>query len=428
MNSCSKDEVISTNYMSPSVPASDIDAKYALDWMDIEYRIISDQHRDSPPPPSRLYAYSCITIYECVQPGILFSRTLAGQLHDMPAMPSINYLLEYDWPSVIAGAMPLIIRNIHDTLFPNAINLINQKHDEVVQERSSNVSQEVINRSLTHGEAIANRIIQWSRTDNYKETRSMTYTPPPRSQNPKYWEPINPGDVPDEPYWGTLRTFVAPSPQYFYIPNPVVFSTNAGSQFYNEAMEIVTVSQTLTLEQKTIANFWNDKVRTGTPSGHWVSIMNQIARQFNLKLDKTVQMYALLGPAIADAFIICWWAKYQENLLRPQSYIRDYINPNWFPFLITPPFPAYPSGHSTLSGACAEIMTRLYGTVAFTDYTHQQINYAPRSFSSFNNAATEAAFSRLYGGIHYRSDMERGLEVGHNLGSYVFENIRLTSY
>ena len=424
--SCNEDTPV-TNGVSPSVPASQIDAKYALDWMDIEYKIIADQHNDSPPPPSRFYSYSCITIYECVAQGIPGSKSLSGQLNEMPTMPGINITQEYDWPTVIAGAMPLIMLNIYDTVYPAGVNLINQKYNSVVQERGNIVSQDIIDRSLQHGIAIANKIIAWSTTDGYAETRIMnlSYVPPPRSLNPANWEPINPGDRANEPYWGTLRPFIVQNANTFFTVAAPAFSTNSGA-FYETSQELIQISQNLTLEQKRIAVFWNDKVRTGTPSGHWVSIMSQIARILNLKLDRVVQMYALMGPAMADGFIVCWNGKYRYNILRPQSYIRDYIDPNWNPYLITPSFPAYASGHSTMSGACAEVMTHLFGNVPFTDHTHDEINLLPRSFTTFNAVAEEAAFSRLYGGIHYRFDSEEGLICGHNLGRYIIDNIHLT--
>lgn len=428
INSCKEDAPV-TNGTSPSVPASQIDAKYALDWMDIEYKIIADQHNDSPPPPSRFYCYSCVAIYECVVNGIPGGRSLAGQMNEMPTMPAVNVTLEYDWPTVIAGAMPLIIFNIYDTVYPGGVNLINDKYNSVVQERLGVVSQDVIDRSLAHGEAIANAIIQWSTTDNYAETRLMNanYIPPPRTLNPQNWEPINPGDRANEPYWGTLRPFVVEDANTFFTVAPPAFSTNSGG-FYTASQELVQISQNLTAEHKRIANFWNDKVRTGTPSGHWVSIMSQIARILNLKLDRVAQMYALMGPAMADGFIVCWNGKYRYNILRPQSYIRDYIDPSWNPYLITPSFPAYASGHSTMSGACAEVMTHLFGNVPFTDHTHDQINLQPRSFDTFNAVAEEAAFSRQYGGIHYIFDSVEGLACGHNLGNYIINKIHLTYY
>mgnify|MGYP001221588239 FL=1 len=424
--SCNDETNLNTTGTSPSVPASEIDAKYALDWMDIEYKIIADQHNDSPPPPSRLYSYTCITIYECVAPGIPFSRSLSGQLNEMPQMPQINFSLEYDWPTVIAAAIRPVMNVAYDTIYPSAVTIVNNKYDAIITERSAVVSNEVIARSIEHGLAISNKIIGWIMTDGYTETRNMTYLPPPRSENPMYWEPINPGDMANEPYWGILRPFVVNDPEQFYI-DPPGFSTDTSSQIYRESVKLIEVSQNLTLEHKRIANFWNDKIRTGTPAGHWVSIMSQVARQLNLKLDRVAQMYAYMGPALADGFIVCWRAKYHYNYLRPQSYIRDYIDPNWFPFLVTPPFPAYPSGHSSLSGGCAEIMKELFGDMHITDYTHQDIGYLPRSFETFAAVAEEAAFSRLYGGIHYEFDSINGLRAGHVLGRYILNKIQISS-
>ncbi len=107
--------------------------------------------------------------------------------------------------------------------------------------------------------------------------------------------------------------------------------------------------------------------------------------------------------------------------MRPvTSYIRRVIDPKWDPFLITPPFPEYPSGHSTQSAAAATVMTNLFGEdFAFLDATDRTDGLAPRAFPSFSAAASEAAISRLYGGIHFRAAIERGLVQGRCIGDYV---------
>jgi hypothetical protein len=87
--------------------------------------------------------------------------------------------------------------------------------------------------------------------------------------------------------------------------------------------------------------------------------------------------------------------------------------------LITPPFPEYTSGHSVQSGAAAQVLTDLFGPVAFTDRTHERRGLAPHSFGSFTDAAHEAAISRLYGGIHFRAACERGVEQGICVGKRV---------
>ena len=101
-------------------------------------------------------------------------------------------------------------------------------------------------------------------------------------------------------------------------------------------------------------------------------------------LDKSVDVLTRLGVAEADAFIGCWHAKYQYDLLRPITYIRRVIDPKWEPLLNTPPFPEYPSGHSTQSGAAAAVLTNLFGeNFAFEDKTGSHDGLAPRTFPEF---------------------------------------------
>jgi hypothetical protein len=210
-------------------------------------------------------------------------------------------------------------------------------------------------------------------------------------------------------------------------PSAVAFSTTPGSPFYNQALEVVTVSQNLTQEQKNIARWWADGGGTTTPPGHWLAIENQLVGKLNLSLGKAAEMYVLVNMALADAFISCWDAKFKFNLLRPKTYINKYIpgNSNWNSFIGTPPFPEYPSGHSVSSGAAAEILTTLFGSVAFTDNANINMGLQPRSFSSFYDAANEAADSRLYGGIHYREANENGVKQGKMVGQSVMKNIKL---
>lgn len=170
----------------------------------------------------------------------------------------------------------------------------------------------------------------------------------------------------------------------------------------------------LTGEQRTIAFFWADlPAESGTPAGHSLSIPGQILEQQAASLALAAEAFAKVGIGESDAFISCWETKYHYNLLRPVSYIRDLIDPEWETVLETPPFPAYTSGHSNDAGAASAILTALFGDgFAFTDHANDERGFAPRSFASFFEAAQESAFSRLYGGIHYRSDIERGIEQG----------------
>ena len=144
-----------------------------------------------------------------------------------------------------------------------------------------------------------------------------------------------------------------------------------------------------------------------------------MVRALDLSLDSAAEAYAKVGIAVADAFICCWSTKYRFNLLRPVTYVRRLIDPSWTPLLITPPFPEYTSGHSVQSAAAAQVLTELFGPVAFIDRTHERRGLAPRSFGSFIDAAHEAAISRLYRGIHFRAACERGVQQGICIGKRV---------
>jgi membrane-associated phospholipid phosphatase len=123
---------------------------------------------------------------------------------------------------------------------------------------------------------------------------------------------------------------------------------------------------------------------------------------------------------LADAFVANWQSKYEFNTLRPVTYIKAHIDKTWEPILITPPFPEFPSGHSTQSGAAAAVLTHLFGEdYAFEDRTHEDEGFDARPFPSFNAAAQEAGMSRLYGGIHFMPAITRGLEQGACVGAHV---------
>ena len=424
ISSCQNDNPVSTvSNLSPQT--STHDAAYAVQWMDLLYHIVADQ-APSPCAASRIYSYSAVTLHESVVNGIPFGLSLSGQLNGMPTMPSISYSEVYDWPSVIAGSMPVVVGHLFDTLYNYGQSRINSLKTAQIESRRAVVPADVVDRSVAYGESIAQKILAWASIDGYIERRSMHYIVPSRNGHPEYWEPTDPVHLtPVEPFWSTLRPFVMPNSHSCYVPLNIPFDTMPGSAFYNLALEVKNTVDNLTAEQRTIALYWEDKLRTGTPSGHWVSIMDQVSGILNLKLDRACEMYAAACIAMADAFISCWETKYRVNYLRPKTYIKYWIGPaSWDAFLTTPPFPSYTSGHSCQSSACAEVLTSIFGDVGFTDTTSVSIGIQPRSFNSFYQARDEAVMSRLYGGIHFRTDNELGVAQGRLVGQMVLQRIR----
>ena len=127
----------------------------------------------------------------------------------------------------------------------------------------------------------------------------------------------------------------------------------------------------------------------------------------------------LTAVAQADAFIASWGYKYAHNLLRPRMYIRRVIDPEWEPLIPPPPFPEYPSGHSTQSAAAATTLAGVLGDGAFDDSTSISLGHAVRRFPSFMAAAEEAGMSRIYGGIHFEVGTRSGRDLGICIGQRV---------
>jgi hypothetical protein len=174
----------------------------------------------------------------------------------------------------------------------------------------------------------------------------------------------------------------------------------ASPEWQAEADEVVRVNDELTDDQIRIARFWADGAGTDTPPGHWMRIAMGLAVRDQLSLADTTRVLAHLAMAEADAFIACWDAKFTYWSGRPAGLI-----PGFASTIITPNFPAYISGHSTLSGASSVVLTAFF----------------PDDAATLRAQAEEAAVSRLYGGIHWRSDNEVGLEAGRKIGDLAVE-------
>jgi hypothetical protein len=274
---------------------------------------------------------------------------------------------------------------------------------------------------VAHGASVARHIFEWSKSDGGHEGFLRNFPPYTPPLGAGLWEPTPPGFLPAlQPFWGSNRPFVLCSGAECSPDPPPAYSDDQRSTFYEEAYECYQAVTDLTAEQEAIVRFWSDDPgTTPTPPGHSLSILTQVVRALELPLSRAAEAYAKVGIAVSDAFVSCWSTKYRDNLLRPVTYIRRLIDPDWTPLLVTPPFPEYTSGHSVQSAAAARVLTDLFGPVAFTDRTHESRGLPARSFASFTDAAREAAVSRIYGGIHFRAAIDRGLEQGFCVGSRV---------
>jgi hypothetical protein len=409
----------STSLAARPTPVADFDAGVAIAWFDEILALIQATPGFSPPVASRAIAYAGVALYESLQPGMSDQRSMVGLLSGLPPLPTAGHNAAYDWPVVANAAMAATVR----ALFPTAPADRKAALDRLEGSFVASAPRGIRQRSIDRGRGVARAVIDWSAGDGgheaYLRNFPNDYVVP---TGPGLWEPTPPGFLrPLQPYWGSNRAFLSahlhcdPGP-----PHP--FSSDPASAFFLEAAEAHAAVNTLTEEQLAIATFWaDDPGRTATPPGHSLSILTQVLHLRDASLADAADAYARLGLAVGDAFIACWRVKYRHNLLRPITFIRAHIDPGWgdpLP-LVTPPFPEYTSGHSVQSAAAAAVLTARFGRMAFVDHTQDVRGLPARSFASFEAAAAEAAISRLYGGIHYRAAIDRGLTQGRCIGEAV---------
>ena len=313
------------------------------------------------------------------------------------------------------------------------------------------------------GNHVAAKLIEYRRNDganqsgNYADTTSYV--------------PVNTADVVNDPSkWQPLRFANGATPGFlaphwnqvipFGLSSASEFRTNGGPtygspQYLAQLDEIVETTANLTEEQKVIAEYWADGPRTVTPPGHWLLFATEVAKRDQMTLDKSVQLFFMVGNAAMDASIACWDMKRVYNTSRPITAIRanyagrqvrSFISPTagfgmvdgsqWLPFqspnFISPPFPEYASGHSTFSAAGAEVLRRFTGsdyfgysvTVPANSLTIQAgVPAAPVTLSwpTFKDAADQAGMSRRYGGIHFKAGDLDARACGKKVGERAFE-------
>jgi hypothetical protein len=454
----------------PRIPPAD--TGFVAKWTATHYALARAE-RLSPPVAARVSAYAAVALYEGWAAFSDSLRSFGGQLNGLNSLPRPRREERYDPALVGMEAQTVVLRELYREGFASTGVAIGVLHDSLVAIRSAQgVSPQIRERSLEYGRALGQAILAWASADGFA-ARSSAYQPPKgsgfwlptateaefRSQNlsmdrdfigtdnptaaarpaemgdrsitvnrPKRPNKTVPGINPTyalEPHWGELRPFALQPADSCDPPAPIPFSNRPGSAFYAQAQAVYAAKRNLTAEQERIAYFWADNPgESGTPAGHWMSVISQLATQRHLSPERTVELYALTALAVADAFIECWHVKFTYNVLRPVTYIQRYIDPAWHPLLNTPPFPSYTAGHSTQSAAAGEILTALLGDATeYFDATHVPLGHPVKRLASFRAAAAEAAISRLYGGIHYPSDNERGAAAGRCVAKSVLARV-----
>jgi hypothetical protein len=391
----------------------------------------------SPPVASRIYTYPNIAAYEVLNAQNGSYKTLSNQLNELKSITNLPSTNNINKPlaaliAYLDVAKELVFSKEKITSFRDSL-----QRNWLLQ------NEQQFKEAKAYGLTVSSHVLAWMQKDKYAETRTMpdfnVY-----SEDPARWQPTPPAYMKGiEPSWSKLRPFVLDSAAQFKPIPPPKFSLEKGTAFYKEVMDLYNLTNQIKAKgndskEIAIAQFWDCNpyvaVNKGhfmfaskkiTPGAHWIGICKIATQKTNASFEKTVFAYTKTSIAIADAFISCWDEKYRSNLIRPETLINKYIDDSWTPLLQTPPFPEYTSGHSVVSGAASEVLTTIFGDeFSFDDTTEIPFGLPTRSFTSFRNAAKEAAISRIYGGIHYNAAVENGLTQGIQVGQFIINSIR----
>lgn len=367
-------------------------------------------------------------------------------------------------------------RYIDDQMRVMGFNPQLRSHDTRTPEGVGNVAAETLleyrrhDGSNQHGDAPGSNGKPYSDTSGYAPVNT-----PHTVTDPDRWQPIPFDDGKGgqivlgflTPHWGRVTPSVLERGDQFRPgPPPKVGS----AQLRREVDECVAYNANLTLEQKSIVEFMRDGPRSTGQSGHWIRFAQDLSRRDGYDLDRDVKLFFCIANTAFDAFIACWDAKRVYDSSRPWTLVRYYykgktvvgwIGPGkghfelpadkWHPYspftFVTPPFPGYPSGHSTVSGACARMLALFSGSDRFGFVARRnccaltEVGYSPQAIEAraggpkpglldtldtelhlptFTATAEMAGISRVMGGYHIQTDNVAGLTLGRQVADYAW--------
>ncbi len=360
----------------------------------------------NPPYAARAYSYVTVAQFEALkvawaykfQYGRPSPARVDGSIQSLmpesglPAYPSED--------AVLSGVSVELLR----LLFPGAVEEITLRAGEQREAAllSGRASASDIAAGLALGKAVAAAFVARAAADGMRNAigtpaqwAALAASARARGETP--WVSLDvPPRPPMLPFFGQVRAWMM-TPAEVIAERPPAPPSTSSSQMQQELATVKSTAEGLTSDQLAIAQKWNDGAGTYTPPGHWNDVAAEYVRDGRFSEVRAARAFALLNMAMHDAAVGCWDAKYFYFNPRPSQ-----LDPRIRTSIGLPNFPAYTSGHSTFSAAAATALSYLF----------------PQGATSFAAMRDEASISRLYGAIHYPSDLEQGKAHGQRIAGY----------
>jgi hypothetical protein len=361
----------------------------------------------NPPYAARAYSYVSVAQYEALKAAwywkFRYGRPSPAKVDaaistlvrpsDLPSYPSED--------AVLSGVTAEMLK----LLFPAAVEEITRKAAEQRESAilSGRATSSDVAAGLALGKAVAALVIARAGGDGMRNavgtpTQWQGFSDAASVRGEIAWTSLEtPRRPPMLPNFGSVKTWTLTPALLSSVAPPPPPSTGS-AEMRADVDKVRDIVDHLTRDQVAIAQKWNDGAGTYTPPGHWNAIASDYVRTADMSEVRAARVFAILNMALHDAAVACWGTKFQYFNPRPGQ-----LDPLIKTVIGLPNFPAYPSGHSTFSAAGAAVLSYFF----------------PSGRTSFAAMADEAGMSRVYGGIHYLTDVDKGKEHGQRIGSAV---------
>ena len=366
----------------------------------------------NPPYAARAYSYVSVAQYEALKAAwyfkFKFNRPSPAKIDQgvstvVPASELPSYPSE---DAVLSGVSAEMLK----LLFPGAIEEITRKAAEEREAAilSGRATASDVAAGLALGKSIAALVINRARADGMgtaagSPTMWKALESAATSKGEVAWQSQeSPARPPMLMNFGAVKAWtMTPAEVVSLEPGPP--PSTSSDQMKADLAEVKRTTDNLTRDQLAIALKWNDGAGTATPPGHWNAIAADYVRDAKMSEVRAARVYAVLNMAMHDVSVGCWDTKMKNFNPRPAQ-----LDPTIKTMIGLPNFPSYPSGHSTYSAAAAAVLSSFF----------------PQGSADFKSMAEEAGISRLYGGIHYRSDIVSGGAHGQRIGNWVLNYVK----
>ena len=374
-----------------------------LPWNELlRERLSFYRHKFYPPRNARAFALMNVAMYDALLAAhrgkVAHARPAPARVAPWLIGPLVADEGAASYPSEHAAASWAAAR---------VIGLLMPEEAEAAAKRAEEASEARLWAGLNYpsdleagkaiGLAVADRLVAARQDDGanrYSDIPAVAagQVPLPTDRHGGLWT----HKVPSETGARTWRPWLLERPDAFRLPEP----PRPGSQaFERELGEVLRFGKTATLAQRASA----DRFAQTAPSSDWSKLVIAAIERHGLSDATATRFMAYWATGQADAAIACWDSKFWWMQIRPQQeMLRKDPKSTWWPYLVTTPaHPAYPSGHCAFSGAAVEFLTTVF----------------PQDEAIFKPFLDEMSNSRLWGGIHYRADLEGGKQLGRQVGA-----------